>query len=40
MDETSGIVLALKTGVPSYEVEDGQPRRRHGGAGRKAESIY
>ena len=28
MDETSGIALALKTGVPSYQVED-----------RKAESI-
>jgi hypothetical protein len=22
MDETSGVALALKTGVPSYQVED------------------
>ena len=26
MDETSGIALALKTGVPSYEVEDAEGR--------------
>ena len=26
MDETSGIALALKTGVPSYEVEDREGR--------------
>ena len=28
MDETSGIALALKTGVPSYQVED-EERRIH-----------
>ena len=28
MDETSGAALDLKTGVPSYQVEDGLPRRR------------
>ena len=26
MDETSGIALALKTGVPSYQVEDDEGR--------------
>ena len=26
MDETSGIALALKTGIPSYQVEDGEGR--------------
>jgi hypothetical protein len=26
MDETSGVALALKTGVPSYQVEDGGGR--------------
>jgi hypothetical protein len=26
MDETSGIALALKTGVPSYQVEDEEGR--------------
>ena len=40
MDETSGVALALKTGVPSYQVEDGLPRRRLAGGGRKAELIY
>jgi hypothetical protein len=40
MDESSGVALALKTGVPSYQVEDGLPRRRPGGGGRKAEFIY
>jgi hypothetical protein len=38
--KTSGVALALKTGVPSYQVEDGLPRRRLGGGGRKAEFIY
>ena len=39
LDETSGVALELKTGVPSYQVEDGLPRRLAGG-GRKAEFIY
>ena len=39
-DETSGVALALETGVPSYQVENGPPRRRLARAGRKAESIY
>lgn len=26
MDETSGIAVALKTGVPSYQVEDEEGR--------------
>jgi len=39
MDATSGVALELKTGVPSYQVEDGLPRRLAGG-GRKAEFIY
>ena len=39
-DETSGVALALGTGVPTYQVEDGLPRRRLGGGGRKAELIY
>jgi hypothetical protein len=26
MDETSGVALALKTGVPSYQVEDEEGR--------------
>jgi hypothetical protein len=48
LDETSGIALALKGGVPTYQVEDGLPRRSSGlrrargvtsfaGGGRKAE---
>jgi hypothetical protein len=28
MDETSAIALALQAGVPTYQVEDGLPRRR------------
>jgi hypothetical protein len=40
MDETSGVALALKTGVPTYQVEDGLPRRRLAGGGRKEEHIY
>jgi hypothetical protein len=40
MDETSGVALALKAGVPTYQVEDGLPRRRLAGGGRKAERIY
>jgi hypothetical protein len=35
MDETSGVALALQTGVPTYQVEDGLPRRRLAGGGRK-----
>jgi hypothetical protein len=27
MDKTSGVALELKTGVPTYQVEDGLPRR-------------
>jgi hypothetical protein len=40
MDETSGVALALKTGVPTYQVEDGLPRRRLAGGGMKEEHIY
>jgi hypothetical protein len=40
MDKTSGVALDLKTGVPSYQVEDGLPRRRLGRGGSKAELIY
>jgi len=40
IDKTSGVALDLKTGVPSYQVEDGLPRRRLCGGGRKAEFIY
>ena len=40
MDATSGVALELKTGVPTYQVEDGLPRRRLAGGGRKAERIY
>jgi len=40
MDETSGVALALKDGVPTYQVEDGLPRRRLVGGGRKAELTY
>jgi hypothetical protein len=40
MDKTSGVALELKTGVPSYQVEDGLPRRRLAGGGRKAELTY
>jgi hypothetical protein len=40
MDETSGVALKLKSGVPTYQVEDGLPRRSLGGGGRKAECIY
>jgi hypothetical protein len=39
MDETSGVALELKTGVPIYQVEDGLPRRRLAGGGRKAGPI-
>jgi hypothetical protein len=28
MDKTSSVALNLKTGVPTYQVEDGLPRRR------------
>jgi hypothetical protein len=31
MDATSGVALELKTGVPTYQVEDGLPRRRREG---------
>ena len=40
MDETSGVALTLKTGAPTYQVEDGLPRRRLAGGGRKAERTY
>ena len=40
MDATSGVALDLKTSVPSYQVDDGLPRRRLAGGGRKAELIY
>ncbi|HYZ71859.1 MAG TPA: hypothetical protein VE641_02195 [Chthoniobacterales bacterium] len=40
IDAISGVALDLETGVPWYQVEDGLPRRRLGGGGRKAESIY
>jgi hypothetical protein len=40
MDETSGVALELKTGVPTCQVEDGLPRRRLAGGGRKAELTY
>jgi hypothetical protein len=40
MDETSGVAVALETGVPTYQVEDGLPRRRLAGGGRKAELTY
>jgi hypothetical protein len=39
MDATSGVALDLKTGVP-FQVEDGLPRRRLAGGGRKAELTY
>jgi hypothetical protein len=37
MDETSRVALDLKTGVPTYQVEDGLPRRRLAGGGRNSE---
>ncbi|HXM02197.1 MAG TPA: hypothetical protein VN939_06315 [Chthoniobacterales bacterium] len=40
MDKTSGVALELKTGVPTYQVEDGLPRRRLAGGGRKTELTY
>jgi hypothetical protein len=40
IDRVSGVAFDLQTGVPCYQVEDGLPRRRLGGGGRKAESIY
>ena len=40
MDATSAVALEFKTGVPSYQVEDGLPRRRLAGVGRKAGCIY
>jgi hypothetical protein len=40
MDETMGASLGLGIGVPSYQVEDGLPRRRLAGGGRKAELIH
>jgi hypothetical protein len=33
MDATSGVALNLKTGVPTYQVEDGLPRRRSASTG-------
>ena len=40
MDASSGVALELKAGVPTYQVEDGLPRRRLAGGGRKAGLIY
>jgi len=40
IDKTSGMALELNTGVPSYHVEDGLPRDRLCGGGKKAERIY
>jgi hypothetical protein len=40
LDETLGVALELKTGVPTFQVEDGLPRRRLAGGGRKEELIY
>jgi hypothetical protein len=34
------VTLELHTGVPSYHVDDGLPRRRVAGGGKKAEFIY
>jgi hypothetical protein len=39
MDKVSGVALDLETGVPCYQVEDGLPRCRLGGGGRKGEFI-
>jgi hypothetical protein len=33
LDKTSGVALNLKTGVPTYQVEDGLPRRRSASTG-------
>ena len=33
MDKTSGVALNLKTGVPTYQVEDGLLRRRSASTG-------
>jgi hypothetical protein len=35
-DETSGVALALNGGVPTYQVEDGLPRRSSTSAGPEA----
>jgi hypothetical protein len=40
MDEASGVALAIKGGVTNNQVEDGPPRRRFGGGGKKAELNY
>ena len=39
MDKTSGVALDLKTGVPSYKVEDGLPRRRSASAGLRRDKL-
>jgi hypothetical protein len=39
LDETSGVTLALKTGGPTYQVEDGLPRRRLAGGGGRQNSF-
>ena len=39
MDETSGVALAPKTGVPSYQVEDGLPRRRSASVGLRRDKL-
>jgi hypothetical protein len=33
IDKTSGVALELNTGVPSYQVDDGLPRRSSASAG-------
>ena len=33
IDKTSGVALELNTGVPSYHVDDGLPRRSSASAG-------
>jgi hypothetical protein len=40
MDKTSGVALALRLAFLPTQVEDGLPRRRLCGGGRKAERIY
>jgi hypothetical protein len=40
MDKTSGVALPLESGVPTYQVEDGLPRRRLAGGGSKVGHIY
>jgi hypothetical protein len=39
LDATSGVALDLKTGVPTYQVEEGLPRRRLPEAGGRQNSF-